>query len=60
MAIILEVEDYCHNCPSFEAKVTKFVSEDLNNDRHVQTIVTCDHYRACDRVARLSAKNAEK
>lgn len=60
MAIILEVDDYCDDCPSFSPEMKKFRSEDLNLDRHVQTVVFCENHYICGRVARIVADKSGK
>lgn len=48
--IRLEVEDYCQNCPDFEAKVD---STSLHaNDKEVVNyhIIRCKHARRCERM----------
>lgn len=51
--IFLKVEDYCHNCPDFEADVKTSCAEHWDMERHsyirlVNTLITCEH---CDRCA---------
>ena len=53
MAISLEVEEYCEDCPMFEPKVRQYIREDHLLNRHNDTIVYCKNDYACGRVARL-------
>ena len=64
--IKLKVEEYCHNCPDFEADVTKtdkvYASNyDWLTDSRVEltrsdTIVTCAHANRCRAVKRYLEK----
>ena len=44
--IELKINDFCRNCPDFEADVFKF--EDYINPRdHISTIIKCAHEIKC-------------
>lgn len=47
--IILEVEDYCHDCPNFEADVENptFLYDGDMKLCSSNTIVRCDNRRVC-------------
>lgn len=46
--IELKVEEYCHDCPEFEANCNKdaFVFTD-GRVHHCNTIITCEHAGRC-------------
>lgn len=44
--IELKVNDYCHDCPEFEAEVTKF----YGNNTVIRTQVTCQNATRCNRL----------
>ena len=44
MSINLRVEEYCSECPYFEAEVTKLKSID---ETFVETLITCEHAIRC-------------
>jgi hypothetical protein len=59
--INLIVEDYCHECPDFEAEVRKGAKASTI-DGHVArcTNIFCVHRLKCDRIARYLAKRMEE
>lgn len=44
MAIILDVEDYCQDCPYFEADVEKPETYWLDTD----TVIRCQYHKNCE------------
>ena len=46
MSINLKVDDYCSECPYFEAEVTKFESTGCR----YQTLITCKHAIRCTNI----------
>lgn len=40
--IELQVHQFCHNCPEFEAKVTR-----LNTLTHITTVISCERHESC-------------
>lgn len=52
MSIELKVEDYCQNCPDFDAKVstTQLVFGEAYNPTN--TIITCSHKNRCAGIKR--------
>ena len=61
--IKLRVEEYCHNCPNFSAKVTVKEEElctgiDMNDPpvRICDTLVTCAHAKRCEGITRYLRK----
>lgn len=46
MSINLRVDEYCSECPYFEAKIEKF---DFNGGRH-KTLITCKHTMRCTNI----------
>jgi hypothetical protein len=50
--ITLEVEDYCQNCPDFEAYVAKShavaIGRGMNEEQTNETVITCEHRHRCE------------
>lgn len=46
--IKLEVEDYCQDCPHFEADVDKQILYAGETPMICNTYIRCDHRMACD------------
>lgn len=59
--INLIIEEYCHECPDFEAEVRKGAKASMV-DGHVAhcTNIFCVHRLKCDRIARYLAKRMEE
>lgn len=57
--IRLEVEDYCHDCETFEPHVEKAILYDGANEWH-QTTVTCESGKACGRMMEYLKRQAKK
>lgn len=66
MSIKLQVEDYCQNCPEFEADVRKekvFVndrSDIFNCEIITETTVTCEHRDKCAELRKHIERNMKK
>ena len=45
--ISLEVQDYCHECPDFEAEVDKERLFTTKGDVMISTIIRCKHSGRC-------------
>ncbi len=67
MAITLKVEDYCQNCPDFEADVDKetlYCRDDFDIFeplKHMtETTVTCKHRDRCACVKEYIERNMKK
>lgn len=55
--ITLKVEEYCHNCPDFSAKVAVKESEaEKVKLRTCETTVTCSHAKRCEGIKRYLDK----
>lgn len=52
--IVLEVQDYCHDCPSFEADVQRpeKMFADYNEVVMSNTIIHCEYRGRCERLKR--------
>ena len=56
--IELKIEEYCQNCPDFEAKVTVKENELFTMEsptpceRYCNTIVACAHAKRCEGIKR--------
>lgn len=49
--IILDVDEYCHECPNFEATVSKIFPKSKNEHVIVaRTYVSCEHKCECDSI----------
>lgn len=59
--INLIIEEYCHECPDFEAEVRKCVKASTI-DGHVAhcTNIFCVHRLKCDHIAQCLAKRKEE
>lgn len=51
--ITLDVEDYCHNCPDFEAVTTRTptFTSDSYIPQFISTVVHCEHSGRCRQIA---------
>lgn len=53
--IKLTVEDYCQNCPLFEAEVEKLTAYGSTCERHAEgfayTVIRCEHAERCAAIA---------
>ena len=59
--ITLKVEDYCHNCPHFEADVYKTdISYDFNDYVIHETKVYCKRREACESIYESIKKEMSK
>ena len=60
--IILEVEDYCHECPEFEADVESptFIFQSYKKVCSGNTIVRCSNRRKCREIHSYFKRFAEK
>lgn len=61
--IVLEVEDYCHDCPDFEADVQKAdiwagIDEEIWN--FGDTVIRCEYRERCRSIRRYLKKDMEK
>ena len=60
--IILNVADYCHNCPEFEAHVEKDILKykDFTSDKEhlvgVNTNISCEHRDRCEEIRKFIEK----
>ena len=59
--ITLKVEEYCHNCPDFSAKVAvkekeKVCEAENLKIRVCETTVTCSHAKRCEGIKRYLDK----
>ena len=51
MSIKLQVEEYCQNCPDFEARIEKTELNGFGGAILTETIITCKDARRCQRIA---------
>ena len=64
--IILNVADYCHNCPEFEAHVEKDILEyeDFTGDKAhlvgIKTNISCEHRDRCEEIRKFIEKEKMK
>lgn len=59
--IVLEVQDYCHDCPSFEADVQR-PEKLLTNTNEVivgNTVVRCEYRNRCERLKRYLERKVD-
>lgn len=56
--IYLEVQDYCQNCPDFEADVCKVTTESMNFEEHdfSDTKISCTKRKRCAGLVRYLTK----
>lgn len=54
--ITLEIEDYCQECAEFNPTYTRMFTEDLNLDRHILTVVSCENAKKCRQLVRYLKK----
>lgn len=58
--IKLEVEDYCQNCPKFEAEVENpaNIYNAFGDDDYIgDTIIRCEHRKQCQKVFEYAKKH---
>lgn len=57
--IRLDVQDYCHSCPEFEASVEK--TELFGNGKlvNMNTTISCKHQFKCDRIKQYLKEKSE-
>lgn len=60
MSINLRVEEYCSECPYFEAEVTKFKSTGGRHQTLAETLVTCKHAIRCVNISDYLRKYYEE
>lgn len=58
--IKLEVEEYCDDCPEFDARVEKAVLFDGYSKEYRNTNITCEHKDKCKRLKDMIEKEAKK
>ena len=56
--IELKVDEYCHNCPEFEAQVDK-VYRTYKAEPEVHTTVTCEHRSKCECIRKCVESQCE-
>jgi hypothetical protein len=52
--IRLDVQDYCHSCPEFEASVVM-----IDHITKIDTIIHCEHQFKCDRIKQYLKEKSE-
>lgn len=58
--IELEVEEYCDDCPEFDAHIEKAVLFDGYSKEYCNTNITCEHKDKCKRLKDMIEKEAKK
>lgn len=58
--IKLEVEEYCDDCPEFDAHVEKEVLFAGYSKKYCNTNITCEHKDKCKRLKDMIEKEAKK
>ena len=60
--IVLEVQDYCHDCPSFEADVQRPEKIFADNDMVMMTntVVRCEYRNRCERLKRYLERKVDR
>jgi hypothetical protein len=58
--ISLEVQDYCHQCPDFEAEVDKERLFAVNGDVRISTTIRCKHSSRCRAIKKYLSKQEGK
>lgn len=59
--IKLEVEEYCDNCPEFDAHVEKYaLFPDFSKKKYFNTNITCEHKDKCERLKDMIEKETKK
>lgn len=58
--IKLEVEEYCDDCPEFDAHVEKAVLFAGYSKKYCNTNITCEHKNKCKRLKDMIEKKAKK
>lgn len=56
--IKLDIKDYCHSCPGFEASVNKIETDHVVSAGH-DTIIRCKFKGRCESMVRYLKKVAE-
>lgn len=54
--IEIDVAEYCHECPAFEAETTKCYAD----NKLAKTIVSCVHWRKCREIYKSVKERLEK
>ena len=54
--IELNVAEYCHECPEFDAEVTRVYAD----NKVVRMVVSCAHWRMCREIHRTVKERLEK
>lgn len=57
--IKLKVEDYCHDCPMFEAHVTTYTGRTVDG-LCGNVVINCEYKNACDNIKRYLERTACK
>lgn len=58
--IKLEVEEYCDDCPEFDAHVEKVVLFAGYSKKYCNTNITCEHKDKCKRLKDMIEKETKK
>lgn len=58
--IKLEIEEYCDNCPEFDAHVEKDVIFAGYSKKYFKTHITCEHKDKCQCLKDMIEKEAKK
>ncbi len=59
--IVLEVQEYCHSCPYFDAVVErgKKLYSGADVVETIDTVVRCEHRKLCENIKRYLGRKVE-
>lgn len=61
MSIVLDVEEYCHDCDGFEPRVRRMEFQNFDTQTSFpETFVSCEHSRKCMRMYEHIKKEVQR